>query len=593
MKTTLALTALLLASFAVEAALPNGYWADREIRELLDKTIEVRLAPDVSALSAGERETVALLLEAGGLLQEIYELSKHPQALDAYAKLQTLEVTAEDQSRRAGLLTLYRLSQGPVLTTLDNKRVPFLPVAPEVPGKNVYPPGIQRDAVEAFLKAHPQQRQDLIAERTVVRRATAAQLAADIAALRKYAVIDGLHPGLMDRMTVLLAAKDERALYAVPYALAYADRLVAAHALLRKAADAIEPEDAEFARYLRNRARDLLTNDYESGDAAWITGRFKRLNAQIGAYETYDDALYGTKAFHSFSVLLRNDAATAELRKNLGSLQALEDALPYKQHKTVRSDIPVGVYDVLADFGQARGTNTASILPNDPLMSQRYGRTILLRDNIMRNADLFASDLRIWQAATVAAHHDELTADSNARRTLWHEIGHYLGVERDKTGRTLDVALEDYADAVEEMKSDLVSLFTQRLLHERGELDADILRTIEASGIRRMLQNVKPRADQPYQTMQLVQFNWFVEHGVLQPDAKTARLAIDYTRYAQAVASLLEQTLQLQYQGDRKATAAFFAKYTSWNDNHERLAKRIRDAQGARFRVVRYAALGE
>ena len=32
-------------------------------------------------------------------------------------------------------------------------------------------------------------------------------------------------------------------------------------------------DDAEFAGYLRNRARDLLSNDYESGDAAWVTGR--------------------------------------------------------------------------------------------------------------------------------------------------------------------------------------------------------------------------------------------------------------------------------------------------------------------------------
>ena len=46
-----------------------------------------------------------------------------------------------------------------------------------------------------------------------------------------------------------------------------------------------------------NRARDLLTDDYESGDAAWITGRFRNLNAQIGSYETYDDELMGTRAF--------------------------------------------------------------------------------------------------------------------------------------------------------------------------------------------------------------------------------------------------------------------------------------------------------
>jgi hypothetical protein len=29
-----------------------------------------------------------------------------------------------------------------------------------------------------------------------------------------------------------------------------------------------------------------VSNDYESGDASWVTGRFTHLNAQIGAYET-------------------------------------------------------------------------------------------------------------------------------------------------------------------------------------------------------------------------------------------------------------------------------------------------------------------
>ena len=49
-------------------------------------------------------------------------------------------------------------------------------------------------------------------------------------------------------------------------------------------------------------------DDYESGDAAWVTGHFKNLNAQIGSYETYDDELYGVKTFFRFQSA--GDAAT-------------------------------------------------------------------------------------------------------------------------------------------------------------------------------------------------------------------------------------------------------------------------------------------
>jgi len=38
----------------------------------------------------------------------------------------------------------------------------------------------------------------------------------------------------------------------------------------QRAADAVAGDDEQFARFLRNRARDLLTDDYEAGDAAWL-----------------------------------------------------------------------------------------------------------------------------------------------------------------------------------------------------------------------------------------------------------------------------------------------------------------------------------
>ena len=79
------------------------------------------------------------------------------------------------------------------------------------------------------------------------------------------------------------------------------------------------------------------------------------------------------------------------LREAMKGLQALEDSLPYQHHKKVREDIPVGVYDVIADFGQARGGNTATILPNESYLARRYGRTILLRANIMRDPNIFES----------------------------------------------------------------------------------------------------------------------------------------------------------------------------------------------------------
>src|SRR5262249_49774705 len=163
--------------------------------------------------------------------------------------------------------------------------------------------------------------------------------------------------------------------------------------------------------------------------------------------------------------------------------------------------------------GQARGTNTATILPNEAYLARQYGRTILMRGNILLNDEQFAETQRAFRAAVIDSQGNDLTSEGGFYRTLWHEIGHYLGVHQTADGRDLDAALQDSADLYEEMKADLVSLTSARILHERHRLTDAQLRTIYAAGIRRVLQKSRPRRDQPYQTMQLMQWNWFMDRG--------------------------------------------------------------------------------
>ncbi len=574
---TLALPFLQLAN----AHSASAAWPPERQREILDKTLAIRFAPDLAPLSPEERSALAELLQVGAIFQRVYEDSRHSQALAAGAAAQ------------GDLATLYRLFQGPIATTLDNRREPFLDVAPETPGKNVWPLGIEAAEVDRFLAAHPEERDAILGERTAVRRADGPSLARDRTALARHPALVALHPGLEQKLAALAEHPDPARLYAVPYAVAWADEMVAAEQHLFAAAAAIERVDSELARYLRNRGRDLLSNDYESGDASWVTGRFGQLNAQLGAYETYDDALFGVKAFYGASLLLRDTAATAELEKTLGGLQEVEDALPTPEHKRVRSEIPVGVYQVIADFGQARGTNTATILPNDPLFSHRYGRIILLRENVMTHPELFTLAERRFRAAVAPAHRDELAIDGGFQRTLWHEVGHYLGPDRTVDGRTLDQALGAWADALEEMKADLVSLFAVERFAEQGRVSAERRRAVEADGILRTLQSVRPRRDQPYQTMQLAQFNDFLDRGLLAADA-AGRLEIHYDRYDATVRALLAEVMALQRAGDPAAAEAFFTRWTGWTGElHEPLAARLREAEGPRYRLVRYATLGE
>jgi hypothetical protein len=565
-------------------------WTTEQVEEILDRTLRIRLAPDLSGLSEAERGTVDDLLAAGRIVHRLYLESKHPQAISS---LESLEEAAETEER-ARLLDLFRIFKGPIATTFDNERLAFLPVEPEVPGKNVYPEGIDREEVRSFTAAHPEKESSLLHLRSVVRRATEANLAGDRETLATYPALAVLHPGLAEELEELAKDPDPETLYALPYSVAYAEPLIEVHDLLRRAAETIRDTDSDFAAYLSNRARDLLADDYEAGDASWVRGRFGALNAQIGSYETYDDELLGVKSSFSASVLLRDDERSRNLASAIQDLQALEDSLPYNGHKQVQSDIPVGVYNVIADFGQARGTNTATILPNEADHARKYGRTILLRYNIMTHPDLFANSRAAWTAAVASEHADDLVLEGGFNRTLWHEVGHYLGPGTTAAGVDFGVALGEYSDLIEELKSDLVSLHVAPALLGSGYYDEAGLQAVYADGIRRTLQRVEPRRSQPYQTMQLMQMNYFFEKELLAWDAEAGKLRIDYERYPETVSAMLSKVLAIQSAGDAERAAEFIERYGGWDESvHGVLADNISAASKYRYRLVSYAALGE
>ena len=130
----LAMTTLMLLQ-----TLPTGYWPLDKSQPIIDKTQTIRLAPDTSKLSEGERKAVAKLIEVGHIFQKLYEEQRHPQALSSYRALEQLDKKTASTPATQNLLTIYRLFSGPIATTLDNKREPFLPVDPLKPGKNMYP----------------------------------------------------------------------------------------------------------------------------------------------------------------------------------------------------------------------------------------------------------------------------------------------------------------------------------------------------------------------------------------------------------------------------------------------------------------------
>jgi hypothetical protein len=173
-------------------------------------------------------------------------------------------------------------------------------------------------------------------------------------------------------------------------------------------------------------------------------------------------------------------------------------------------------------------------------------------------------------------------------------VGHYLGPDATRSGGTLDEALEEDSPILEELKADLIALFVSKNLYKRGYYDDRRLRSVEAAGIRRVLQKNRPKKAQVYETMQLMQMNYFLEKGLLVYRAKGCELVIDRGQYHETMRSMLSEVLALQLEGDKSKADEFIAAYSGWDENlHGRLADSMKAAETHRYVLVRFAALGE
>jgi hypothetical protein len=319
-----------------------------------------------------------------------------------------------------------------------------------------------------------------------------------------------------------------------------------------------------------------------------VRGTFNQLDVVVGAHELYDDELFGAKAFFGLAILLREPTGTAELRDRMRHVQAIEGALPIDRHRTVASEIPVGSFDVIAAFGQGTGP-VAEILPNDPVLIRKYGRKILLRHNFQVAPGPFELLAARWRAAMAPVHHDELTPEGLFRQTTWHEVGHYLGPDTDRSGRSLDSALGEDAAILEELKSELVSAFACRWLGEAGAFSPEEVTSVVAGCILAGLRPVRPLRTQPYPTLWVMLLNHHLEAGALRIEADG--IHIDHARMPDAVETLLRQALAIQDHGSRAESNAFIERYSTWDDRHEQIAARIRAVERYRTLHAHFAIL--
>src|SRR6267142_2385814 len=259
---------LLFLLFAAPAT------SDLAVRLARWKPVEMPF--EASALDSRQRHEVEKLVDASRQLELIYWQQSDPTALALYRS------TKDPQLRRMLMINGGRFD-------LIDENKPFASDQPISPGRNLYPRGLTRQQIEAYVKDHPTERDAIYSPYTVLRW-------------------------------------NSKKLDAIPYHVEYKGYLQAAAKLLEEAADL--SDDKDFSNFLRMRAKALLTDDYYPSDLAWLDLRNPKIDVIFAPYETYLDDVLGVKTSYGASVLIRNEEDSSKLAVFQKYVPDIQDALP-------------------------------------------------------------------------------------------------------------------------------------------------------------------------------------------------------------------------------------------------------------------------
>src|ERR1022692_1291194 len=133
-----------------------------DLAQRVAKFRRVQMPFRTAGLSAREVQLVHKLVEASGYLESIYWRQSDPEALALYQSLASSKNPRDVQLRRYLWINASRFD-------LIDENKPFVGTEPISPGHGFYPASLTRAQVEQYVKDHPEQKQAIYDQFTIVR----------------------------------------------------------------------------------------------------------------------------------------------------------------------------------------------------------------------------------------------------------------------------------------------------------------------------------------------------------------------------------------------------------------------------------------
>ena len=334
----------------------------------------------------------------------------------------------------------------------------------------------------------------------------------------------------------IIARTDLKTMKSVWYHDAFADKVIKAADLLLKAAELAE--DAGLKKYLTLRAKAFRTDDYFESDMAWMDMKTNTLDLVAGPIENYEDELFGYKAAHEASVLVKDKEWSARLAKYATMLPALQKELPcdpkYKQ-EVPGTDSDLNAYDILYYAGNSNsgGKTIAINLPNDEKVQLAKGSRRLQLKNAMQ-AKFDKILLPISQVLIEPAQRKNIKFDAFFGNVMFHEVSHGLGIKNTVTGKgVIRKALKEQYSGWEEAKADILGLWMVSWLIDKKELTGITVEDAYVTYMAGLIRSVRFGAAEAHGKANMMCFNFFEDKHAFSRNADgTFKVDIEKTRQA-------------------------------------------------------------
>lgn len=494
-----------------------------DLKAMAAKFAPTEIGVDEAKIPEKHRKVIVKLVEAARIMDDLFFRQVSKKNPDWRAQLQADPAAAD-------ALALFEINYGPWDRLEEN--APFWGKEQKPACATFYPEDMKKEELEAWIAAHPDQKEAFTGYFTVIER-------------------------------------DGAGLKAVPYSEAYEEHLEPAAKLLEEAAGLAE--DKRLKKYLLSRAAAFRSNDYRPSDMDWMDLGDGDLEIVIGPYETYEDRLFGYKAAFEAFVTLRDPEDSKQLARIKSFIPEMEAYLPIDEqykNKNRGAESPISVVDVLFTAGDTRaGVQTLAFnLPNDEVVQEKKGSKKVMLKNVA-HAKYDRILVPIARRLVAADQVDKVSFDAFFNHTLVHETGHALGPGKIKVvreGKTVETTvsqeLKDLYAAIEETKADVLGMYLNYLLIEKGMFPEAFKENIYASVLAGFFRSVRFGIGEAHGKANIVQFNYLSEKGAVEkrPDGKYAYVA---AKMPEALKALAHDILMIEALGDYAAAKALIEKY--------------------------------